>query len=163
MGSVNISHLTNSHNLYSIRSEWKVKQSLYRPGWALRVPGVSGSQISRQSSHEGGKVVCPTHRPPLPPQGIFLELISVRGWVNTRVIVGPEGICQWKIPMTTSGIEPATFWLVAQCLNQLRHRVPPVFHKFWVKLSAPSSAILTWDYVQFSSVIPRKSCNSTLQ
>jgi len=38
-----------------------------------------GSQISRQSTHEGSKVVSPMHQPPLPPQEIFLVLISVRG------------------------------------------------------------------------------------
>jgi len=35
-------------------------------------------QISKQSAHEGDKVVSPAHRPPLPPQEIFLVFISVR-------------------------------------------------------------------------------------
>jgi len=46
----------------------KVKQSLYRPGQVLGVPGGLGSQISRQLAHKGGKVVSPTQRQPLPPR-----------------------------------------------------------------------------------------------
>jgi hypothetical protein len=82
-----ISHLVNS----------KVQQSLYRSGQALRVAEDWDFQISRQLLHEGDKVVSSIHRPPLPPQEIFLVLISVRGWVNPRAIVWPEGLCQWKI------------------------------------------------------------------
>jgi hypothetical protein len=61
---------------------------------------------------------------PLPP-GRFLVLISVRGWVDLRSIVRLEGWGQLKTPVASSGIEPATSRLVAQCLIQLRYWVPP--------------------------------------
>jgi hypothetical protein len=60
---------------YSVHISPKDKAT---PLQALRVPGGQGSQILRQSAHEGGKVFNPTHRPPL-PQEIFLVLISVGG------------------------------------------------------------------------------------
>ena len=98
------------------------KQSHCRPGQALRVPARWGSQISRQLAHEGGKVVSPTHRLPLPPRKYSWYSFLLRGWVNPRAILWPEVLCQWKYRMTPSRMKPAIFRLVARCLNQLRHR-----------------------------------------
>jgi hypothetical protein len=60
---------------------------------------------------------------PLPP-GRFLVLISVIGCVDPRTILRLERLGQLKNPMTSSEVEPATFRLVAYCLNQLLYRVP---------------------------------------
>ena len=57
---------------------------VFIPGQALRVAGCIGSQISRQSEHEGGKVVSPTHRSPLPT--------SKYSWYSFLL----EAECGWK-------------------------------------------------------------------
>jgi len=100
----------------------KVQQSLYRPGQTLSISGDWGSlihdnqdmKVVRLSALRTGRLYSPEN---------FLIFISVRTWVDPGSIVRPEGLCQWKFPMTTSGIESAIFRLVAQCINQTRHPV----------------------------------------
>jgi hypothetical protein len=99
----------------------KIKQYLHRPGQALRVPGGWGSQISRQSTHEGDKVVSPKHQPPLHPESIHVTHFCYR-LSRTEGQSAAGLIRSMKNP--NKKIEPATFRLVAQCLNELRYDIP---------------------------------------
>ena len=65
------------------------------------------------------------HTSHLYPPGNIPVTHFFSGWVNPRAKVRPEGLCQWKIPLTPSGIKPTTFQLVSQCFNQLCHCAPP--------------------------------------
>jgi hypothetical protein len=74
----------------------KVKLSLYRPWRPLGLWEVEAPTFSDVRHIDGGKVVSPTRRPPLSP-GNFLALISVRGWVDPRVMARLEELGQLKI------------------------------------------------------------------
>jgi hypothetical protein len=100
----------------------------------MRVPRGWGSHILRQSTHEGDRAVSPTHRPPLPPRKYSWYSFLLEAESIPRAIVRPEGLCQWKFPVTPSGIKPAPFRFVMQCLNQLRHRVPHLLSVSSIKI-----------------------------
>jgi len=120
------------------KGKGKGKAIHYRPGQALRFPGGWGSKITRQSAHEGGKVVSLTHRPPFTPQEVFLVLISVRGWVDSRAIVWQEGLYQWKIPMIPSGI--SQYWITIYHVLT----ITAVVLQLWLQLSSVIRSCEYW-------------------
>jgi hypothetical protein len=95
------------------------KLSSYRPGQAPWVQDVEASRIYRQSAHGDDQFVSPSHRPPLTRR-------DIPGTHFCSKLGRPQGhIAAGRIKsVNLSGIEPATFPLVAQCLNELRLCVP---------------------------------------
>ena len=67
------------------RPSVKGKAGLDKP---LELQKVEAPRTSRQSAHEGGKIVSPTQRPPLPPGDTPVTSVKV----YPRAIVRPEGL-----------------------------------------------------------------------
>ena len=75
-------------------------------------------------AQDGGKVVSLMHRPLFTPRKYSWYSFLLEAKSTPRALVRSEGLHQWKIPVTPSGIEPATFWFVAQHLNHCATAVP---------------------------------------
>jgi hypothetical protein len=104
------------HNSYFERSHHFIKKGKAIP--VICHGGPLGCEVLRfphfidNRLTDGSETVNLRCQPPFNPRR-FLVPISVRCWVNPRATVWLEGLGQLRNPMTSSGIKPATFRLVA--------------------------------------------------
>ena len=118
----------------------------------LGLQEVEASRISRQLAHEGGKVVGLTQRPPLSPR-IILGTYFCQRLSRPHCHIATRRI-KSEVPMIPSGIEPATFWLVAQCpcvYVRLKHRVNPR-NTFLVFPTSCSTVLIQMDGLRNTTV-----------
>jgi hypothetical protein len=85
------------------------------------------------TAQDGGKVVSHTHRPHLPPRKFSWYSFLLEAESTPGPYVKSEVLCQWKLPVTPSGIEPAPFKFVAQYLKPLCYRCPPIHSTYNIK------------------------------
>jgi hypothetical protein len=103
------------------------------------------------------------------PSGIFLVLISVRGWIDPRAIVCLEGLDQLKNSMTSLGFEPVTFqcvktwnkstlpqlviWKTRAILHSYTWKIPSLSQCFYITDSKLQVTFLWWVMQMFHSVL----------
>jgi hypothetical protein len=61
-----------------------------------------------------------------------------------------EGLGKMKNPMTSSGIKPATFRFVVQCLNQLCYRMTYIWSQelyIWKGKGSITSSAIDWKFI----------------